>query len=126
MKAIVLFVYIPKKYGIDVYWFGDDRLRHFSNRYHNSLFVPSDEESPVSLVKLHAIADKEEGWFQVVSSMVTVIPLENPLGPSAITIVFDDCPLPSKDSVIKVSWISMWAELGVAGNNWKLGKENSV
>ncbi|XP_026727830.1 RING finger and SPRY domain-containing protein 1-like [Trichoplusia ni] len=66
-------------------------------------FVDNDEESPVSLVKLHAIADKEEGWFQVVSSMVTVIPLENPLGPSAITIVFDDCPLPSKDSVIKLT-----------------------
>lgn len=53
-------------------------------------------------MKLHVIADKDEGWFQVVSSMVHVIPMEDPLGPSAITIVFDDCPLPSKDSVIKV------------------------
>lgn len=65
-------------------------------------FCFSDEESPVLLVKLHVIADKEEGWLQVVSSMVNVIPLDNPLGPSAITIVFDDCPLPSRDSVIKV------------------------
>uniref|UniRef100_A0A2A4JLR4 RING finger and SPRY domain-containing protein 1 n=1 Tax=Heliothis virescens TaxID=7102 RepID=A0A2A4JLR4_HELVI len=65
--------------------------------------VDSDEESPVSLVKLHVIAEKEEGWFQVVSSMVKVIPLENPLGPSAITTVFDDCPLPSKEQVIKLT-----------------------
>ncbi|XP_012549043.1 RING finger and SPRY domain-containing protein 1 isoform X1 [Bombyx mori] len=66
-------------------------------------FVDNDEESPVLLVKLHVIADKEEGWLQVVSSMVNVIPLDNPLGPSAITIVFDDCPLPSRDSVIKLT-----------------------
>ncbi|CAK1588254.1 unnamed protein product [Parnassius mnemosyne] len=66
-------------------------------------FVDNDEESPVSLVKLHVIADKEDGWIQVVSSMVNVIPLEDPFGPSAITILLDDCPLPSKDSVIKVT-----------------------
>ncbi|CAG4929895.1 unnamed protein product [Parnassius apollo] len=66
-------------------------------------FVDNDEESPVSLVKLHVIADKEDGWIQVVSSMVNVIPLEDPFGPSAITILLDDCPLPSKDSVIKIT-----------------------
>ncbi|XP_013184944.1 RING finger and SPRY domain-containing protein 1 [Amyelois transitella] len=66
-------------------------------------FVDNDEESPVSLVKLHVIADKEDGWIQVVSSMVNVIPLEDPFGPSAITILFDDCPLPSKESVIRVT-----------------------
>ncbi|XP_030039592.1 RING finger and SPRY domain-containing protein 1 isoform X2 [Manduca sexta] len=69
-----------------------DKLRRFS-----------DEESPVPLVKLHVIADKEDGWIQVVSSLVNVIPLEDPLGPSAITIVFDDCPLPSKEAVIKLT-----------------------
>lgn len=63
-------------------------------------FIDNDEESPVPLMKLHALADKEEGWIQVVSSMVNVIPLEDPLGPSVITIVFDDCPLPAKESVI--------------------------
>ncbi|XP_050560408.1 RING finger and SPRY domain-containing protein 1 isoform X3 [Spodoptera frugiperda] len=66
-------------------------------------FVDNEEESPVSLVKLHVIAEKEEGWFQVVTSMVRIIPLDNPLGPSAITIVFDDCPLPSKEQVIKLT-----------------------
>ncbi|XP_021189661.1 RING finger and SPRY domain-containing protein 1 isoform X3 [Helicoverpa armigera] len=65
-------------------------------------FVDNEEESPLSLVKLHVIADKEEGWFQVVSSLIKKIPLENPLGPSAITIAFDDCPLPSKEQVIKL------------------------
>lgn len=46
--------------------------------------------------KLHAIADKEDGWIQVVSSMVNMIPMHNPLGPSVITLLLDDCPLPSK------------------------------
>lgn len=56
----------------------------------------------MSLVKLHVIADKEDGWIQVVTSIVNVIPLDDPFGPSAITILLDDCPLPSKESVIKV------------------------
>lgn len=48
------------------------------------------------MLKLHAIADKEEGWLQVASSMVNVIPMHSPLGPSVITLLLDDCPLPSK------------------------------
>ncbi|XP_047543649.1 RING finger and SPRY domain-containing protein 1-like [Vanessa atalanta] len=65
--------------------------------------VDTDEESPVPLVKLHVIADKEEGWIQMVTSMVNVIPLEDPFGPTAISILLDDCPLPSKESVIRVT-----------------------
>lgn len=48
------------------------------------------------MLKLHAIADKEDGWIQVVSSMINVIPMHNPLGPSVITLLLDDGPLPSK------------------------------
>lgn len=48
------------------------------------------------MLKLNAIADKEDGWIQVVSSMVNVIPMHNPLGPSVIILLLDDCPLPSK------------------------------
>lgn len=68
-----------------------------------AIYYFSDEESPVSLVKLHVIADKEDGWIQVVTSIVNVIPLDDPFGPSAITILLDDCPLPSKESVVKVN-----------------------
>jgi hypothetical protein len=50
------------------------------------------------MLKLHVIADKEDGWIQVVSSMVNVIPMNDPLGPSVITLLLDDCPLPSKVS----------------------------
>jgi len=60
------------------------------------LYIFSDHEPPPAMLKLNAIADKEDGWIQVVSSMVNVIPMHNPLGPSVIILLLDDCPLPSK------------------------------
>lgn len=60
------------------------------------LHIFSDHEPPPAMLKLNAIADKEDGWIQVVSSMVNVIPMHNPLGPSVIILLLDDCPLPSK------------------------------
>ncbi|XP_041987057.1 RING finger and SPRY domain-containing protein 1-like [Aricia agestis] len=63
----------------------------------------NDQESPVALVKLNVIADKEDGWIQVVASIVNCIPLENPYGPTAISILVDSSPLPAKDTVIKLT-----------------------
>ncbi|TGZ54977.1 RING finger and SPRY domain-containing protein 1 [Temnothorax longispinosus] len=65
--------------------------------------VDNDHEPPPAMLKLNSIADKEEGWIQVVSSMVNVIPMNNPLGPSVIVLLLDDCPLPSKESVLRLS-----------------------
>lgn len=56
----------------------------------------SDQEPPPAMLKLHAIADQEEGWIQVVISLVNMIPMTDPLGPSVITLLLDDCPLPTK------------------------------
>lgn len=67
------------------------------------LFLNSEQEPPQSLLSLHNVADHEGGWIQVVKSMVHVIPMSDPLGPSVITLLLDDCPLPSRDSVLKVS-----------------------
>ncbi|KAH1010252.1 RING finger and SPRY domain-containing protein 1 [Dendroctonus ponderosae] len=64
--------------------------------------VDNEQEPPSAMLQLHNIADNEEGWIQVVNSMIKVIPLADPLGPSVITLLLDDCPLPSKDSIIKV------------------------
>lgn len=55
-----------------------------------------DQEPPSSILTLHAIADQEDGWIQVVTSMIRVIPIHHPLGPAVITLLFDDCPLPTK------------------------------
>lgn len=64
--------------------------------------VDNEQEPPSAMLQLHNIADNEEGWIQVVNSMIKVIPLADPLGPSVITLLLDDCPLPSKESIIKV------------------------
>ncbi|KAL1131126.1 hypothetical protein AAG570_012363 [Ranatra chinensis] len=65
--------------------------------------VENDQEPPDELFKLHNIADQDEGWIQVVNSMVQVIPVEDPLGPAVITLLLDDCPLPNKEAVLRLS-----------------------
>ena len=75
--------------------------RRFVSQTHDGKSNPflsswSDQEAPPSMTKLHAIADQEEGWLEVVQSMVEVIPMQDPLGPANITLLLDDCPLPSK------------------------------
>nr|CAB3265812.1 ZF(RING)-26 RING finger and SPRY domain-containing protein 1 [Phallusia mammillata] len=46
-------------------------------------------------------ANGETGWNMVLSSLVRAIPLEDVLGPSAITLFIDHCPLPTKQAVLK-------------------------
>lgn len=65
--------------------------------------VENEQDPPQSMLKLHAIADKEDGWLLVMSSMVKVVPMQDPLGPAVITLLLDDCPLPSKESVLKLT-----------------------
>ena len=52
--------------------------------------------------RLNAIADVEEGWLEVVQSLIDVIPISDPLGPATITVLLDECPLPTKDVIIKL------------------------
>lgn len=68
------------------------------------------------MVSLHNIADNEDGWIQVVNSMIDVIPLGDALGPSVITLLLDDCPLPSKESVyMVVGNLQLSKETAIAG-----------
>ncbi|KAH6946841.1 hypothetical protein HPB50_015441 [Hyalomma asiaticum] len=61
--------------------------------------VDNEQEPPPFMIKLHLIADKESGWLLVVRSMVNAIPMDDPLGPAVITLILDDCPLPTKDPI---------------------------
>uniref|UniRef100_T1IHI8 RING finger and SPRY domain-containing protein 1 n=1 Tax=Strigamia maritima TaxID=126957 RepID=T1IHI8_STRMM len=65
--------------------------------------VDNEQDPPPSMMKLHMIADKENGWLTVVNSMINVIPLDDPLGPAVITLLLDDCPLPTKETISKLS-----------------------
>lgn len=44
------------------------------------------------------IAEGEKGWLVVVTSLIQSIPLDDPLGAAVITLLLDQCPLPSKVS----------------------------
>lgn len=64
--------------------------------------VDSEQDPPQAMLRLHVIADKEKGWLTVVHSMINVIPMNDPLGPAVILLLLDDCPLPTKDSILKL------------------------
>lgn len=58
--------------------------------------IYSEQEPPLSMTRLYKYADNEKGWLEVVNSLVRVTPMDDPLGPSVITLLLDDCPLPTK------------------------------
>lgn len=63
----------------------------------------SEHEQFTSMIMLHDITDKPNGWLQLVKSLVRVVPVEHPMGPSVIMLLLDDSPLPTKDSVLEVA-----------------------
>ncbi|KAM4611202.1 RING finger and SPRY domain-containing protein 1, partial [Discoglossus pictus] len=65
--------------------------------------VDNDQEPPYSMITLHEMAETDEGWLEVVQSLIRVIPLEDPLGPAVITLLLDECPLPTKDALQKLT-----------------------
>ncbi|XP_058383864.1 RING finger and SPRY domain-containing protein 1 isoform X2 [Diceros bicornis minor] len=67
--------------------------------------VDNDQEPPYSMITLHEMAETDEGWLDVVQSLIRVIPLEDPLGPAVITLLLDECPLPTKEALQKLTEI---------------------
>lgn len=67
--------------------------------------VDTEQDPPPSMLRLHVIADKEKGWLTLVNSMINVVPLDDPLGPAVILLLLDDCPLPTKDSILRMTEI---------------------
>ncbi|XP_070575389.1 RING finger and SPRY domain-containing protein 1-like [Ptychodera flava] len=65
--------------------------------------VDNEQDPPYSMLKLHQIAETESGWLEVANSMINVIPMDDPLGPAVITLLIDECPLPTRESVEKLS-----------------------
>lgn len=54
------------------------------------------------MAQLHDITDHPDGWTQLVTSMLRVVPIDHPMGPSVIMLLLDDSPLPTKDAVLQV------------------------
>lgn len=47
-------------------------------------------------MQINFISVIDDGWLEVVQSLIRVIPLDDPLGPAVITLLLDECPLPTK------------------------------
>lgn len=50
----------------------------------------NEPEPPSSMIQLHAITDNASGWIQLVKTLIRVVPLEHPMGPSVITLLLGE------------------------------------
>lgn len=66
------------------------------------LLTHSEPDPPSAMAQLHDITDHPDGWTQLVTSMLRVVPIDHPMGPSVIMLLLDDSPLPTKDAVLQV------------------------
>uniref|UniRef100_A0A158R567 RING finger and SPRY domain-containing protein 1 n=1 Tax=Syphacia muris TaxID=451379 RepID=A0A158R567_9BILA len=96
---------------------GSRLINHFDENAHTSnvkelilqtlqlirSLVSSEQATPSSLVRLNIIAETEDGWLKVVTCMVDVVPDDDPLGPAVLTLFLDDSPLPTKETVQKLT-----------------------
>lgn len=51
---------------------------------------------PFNIKSVLSSHSTDDGWLEVVQSLIRVIPLDDPLGPAVITLLLDECPLPTK------------------------------
>ncbi|GAB0091860.1 RING finger and SPRY domain-containing protein 1 [Sergentomyia squamirostris] len=65
--------------------------------------VDNEPEPPASMMQLYDITERPSGWLQLVKSLIYVVPLEHPMGPNVITLLLDDSPLPTKESVLRIA-----------------------
>lgn len=65
--------------------------------------VENESAPPQSLVRLHHLAEKEGGWVAVVHAMIYTIRIQDTLGPAVITLLMDECPLPTKEAIVHLT-----------------------
>ena len=75
----------------------------------------SEQEPPQAMIQLHKIAETEQGWLDVAKSLIQAIPMKDPLGPAVITLLLDECPLPSK-----VRYLCIYMHLRNNFNFWSV------
>lgn len=66
-----------------------------------TLVDPEGEPIQAMLI-LQQIGETESGWLDVVIGLIVHIPMDEPLGPAVIDLLLDECPLPTKDGIMKL------------------------
>lgn len=65
--------------------------------------VDNEREPPLAMLYLQEVAESEKGWLEMVNSLIHSIPIEDPLGPAVVTLLLDECPLPTKETTLLLS-----------------------
>lgn len=66
-----------------------------------TLVDPEGEPIQAMLI-LQQIGETESGWLDVVVGLIVHIPMDEPLGPAVIDLLLDECPLPTKEGIMKL------------------------
>ena len=69
----------------------------------NNLHEIPTREPPLCMLRLHDVAEVENGWIAVVMALVDTVPIEEAVGSAVIMIVIDDCSLPTKVTINRYS-----------------------
>ncbi|XP_033754657.1 RING finger and SPRY domain-containing protein 1-like [Pecten maximus] len=62
--------------------------------------VDNEREPPQAMLCLQEVSESQNGWLEMVSSLIHSIPIEDPLGPAVVTLLLDECPLPTKETTL--------------------------
>ncbi|OWF55232.1 RING finger and SPRY domain-containing protein 1-like [Mizuhopecten yessoensis] len=62
--------------------------------------VDNEREPPQAMLYLQEVSESQSGWLQMVNSLIHSIPIEDPLGPAVVTLLLDECPLPTKETTL--------------------------
>ncbi|XP_052816971.1 RING finger and SPRY domain-containing protein 1-like [Mya arenaria] len=73
--------------------------------------IDNETEPPAAMLTLHKVAETEAGWLDVARSLILAIPADDPLGPAVITLLLDECPLPTREAIVELR-----ESLGVSSN----------
>lgn len=64
--------------------------------------IDNETEPPQAMIQLQKVAETEAGWLDVARSLIQAIPVKDPLGPAVITLLLDECPLPTREAIIEL------------------------
>lgn len=57
------------------------------------------DEPPSIIIEMQRLASNEKGWIKIMIQLVNRIELDDPIGPSIITLFLDEFPIPTPDSI---------------------------
>lgn len=63
------------------------------------LIMRNNQEDPYEIIKLKQIVKEESFWLLIMLNLIDKIEIDDPLGPSLISIFLEETPLPTQDQV---------------------------